>query len=124
MHNTATDAQTFLIIGAAMEVHRRLHRGFLESIYCEALAIEFELRRIPFEAQQGLQMEYKGRTLTGIHRIDFVCFDAVVIEVKAMATLTPANEAQLLNYLAISRLKRGLLLNFGGASLEYKRRVL
>ena len=107
-----------------MEVHRQLHRGYLESIYCEALAIEFELRRIPFEPQVGLHMEYKGKTLTGLHRIDFVCFSAVVIEVKAMAALTPAHEAQLLNYLAISKLRRGLLLNFGGASLDYKRRVL
>ena len=106
-----------------MEVHRHLHRGLLEPIYCEALAIEFELRRIPFEAQWPLQIDYKGQRLTGIHRIDFVCFEQVVVEVKAVSALTPADEAQLLNYLAISRLERGLLLNFGGMSLEYKRRV-
>jgi GxxExxY protein len=61
MHNTASDPQTFQIIGAAMEVHRQLHRGLLESIYCEALAIEFELRNIPFASQRALQMAYKER---------------------------------------------------------------
>ena len=79
---------------------------------------------IPFTSQQPLQMEYKGRTLSGFHRIDFVCFENIVVEVKAVSALTPADEAQLLNYLAISRCDRGLLINFGGKSLEYKRRVL
>jgi GxxExxY protein len=112
------------IIGAAMEVHRRLHRGLLEAIYCGALEVEFGLRRIPFRVQWPLQMEYKGQRLSGIHRIDFVCFNSVVVEVKAVSALTPADEAQLLKYLAISRLERGLLINFGSKSLEYKRRVL
>ena len=124
MQNMNPDPQTFQIIGAAMEVHRLLHRGLLEAIYCEALAIEFGLRHIPFAAQSPLQMEYKGQRLTGIHKMDFVCFDTVVVEVKAVSALTPADEAQLLNYLAISRLERGLLVNFGGKSLEHKRRVL
>ena len=124
MQNTNPDPQTFQIIGAAMEVHRQLHRGLLESIYCEALAIEFALRSIPFVAKSPLQMQYKGQPLTGIYRMDFVCFAAVVVEVKGTSALTPADEAQLLNYLAMSRLPRGLLINFGGKSLEYKRRVL
>ena len=124
MQNLNHDPETFQIIGAAMEVHRRLHRGLLEAIYCEALTIEFALRHIPFEAEWPLRMEYKGQRLTGIYRIDFVCFGSVVVEVKAVSALTPADEAQLLNYLAMSRLERGLLINFGGKSLEYKRRVL
>lgn len=118
------DPQTFQIIGAAMEVHRRLHRGLLESIYGEALAIEFELRNIPFAAQVRCQLEYKGRMLTGFHKLDFVCFESVVVEVKATSALTPLDEAQLLNYLAMGRFQRGLLLNFGTRSLEHKRRVL
>ena len=65
-----------------------------------------------------------GQRLTGIYRLDFVCFGSVVVEVKGVSALTPADEAQLLNYLAMSRLERGLLINFGGKSLEYKRRVL
>jgi GxxExxY protein len=96
----------------------------LESIYCDALAIEFGLRSIPFKSQWPLQMEYKGQRLTGVYHIDFVCFEQVVVEVKGVSALTPADEAQLLNYLAISKLGRGLLINFGGRSLEHKRRVL
>ena len=94
MQNLNPDPQTFQIIGAAMEVHRQLHRGLLESIYCEALAIELTLRDIPFEAQCPLQMEYKGHRLTGIYRMDFVCFGSVVVEVKGASALTPADEAQ------------------------------
>lgn len=124
MQSLDFDPQTFQIIGAAMEVHRQLHRGLLEAIYCEALAIELRLRNIPFESDSPLRMEYKGQRLTGIYRMDFVCFGKVVVEVKAVSALTPADEAQLLNYLAMSRLERGLLINFGGKSLEYKRRVL
>ena len=124
MHGPQSDSRTFQIIGAAMEVHSELHRGLAEAIYCEALAIEFRLRHIPFRAQWPLQMEYKGEQLTGIYKIDFVCFESVVVEVKGVSALTPAEEAQLLNYLAISKLGTGLLINFGGKSLEYKRRVL
>jgi GxxExxY protein len=69
-------------------------------------------------------MHYKGQPLTGIYHMDFVCFGKVVVEVKAMSALTPADEAQLLNYLAMSKLERGLLINFGAKSLEHKRRVL
>jgi GxxExxY protein len=68
------DARTYQIIGAAMEVHRILHRGLLEHIYCEALAVEFALRSIPFVPQVPCQIIYKERRLTGFHRIDFVCF--------------------------------------------------
>ena len=118
------DPQTFQILGAAMEVHRQMHRGLAEGFYCNALAIEFALRAIPFEAQRAIQLEYKGHTLGGVHHLDFVCFDGVVIEVKALSALTPADEAQLLNYLGMTKLKRGLLINFGTKSLEYKRRVL
>jgi len=107
-----------------MEVHRQLHRGLAEGLYCGALAIEFTLRAIPFEAQRAIQLEYKGHKLGGVHHLDFVCFDDVVIEVKAVSALTPADEAQLLNYLGLTKLKRGLLINFGTKSLEHKRRVL
>ena len=118
------DQHTFQIIGAAMEVHRVLHRGLLESIYCEALAVEFELRSIPFAPQVPCQIIYKERRLTGLHRIDFVCFNDVVVEVKASSLTGPAEQAQVLNYLALSGHRLGLLLNFGRPSLEYKRLVL
>ena len=118
------DAQTFQIIGAAMEVHRQMHRGLYELFYCDALAVEFGIRQIPFQARKPIQLEYKGHTLGGVYHLDFVCFDTIIIEVKATSSLTPADEAQLLNYLAMTKLQRGLLLNFGTKSLEYKRRVL
>ena len=118
------DRQTFQIIGAAMEVHRHLPRDMYEQIYCEALAIEFRHRQIPFRAQYPLRIDYKGQRLTGVHHIDFVCFDVVVLEVKAVSALTPADEAQVMNYLAMAGIRRGLLLNFGAKSLEFKRRVI
>jgi len=124
MDDFQRDTQTFQIIGAAMEVHRRLHRGLFEGFYCDALAIELELRGVPFESERSIQLEYKGRPIRRPHHMDFVCFGEVVVEVKAVSALVPADEAQLLNYLAMSRLKRGLLLNFGAKSLEHKRMIL
>jgi GxxExxY protein len=120
----AHDPRTYRINGAAMEVYNILRRGLLESIYCEALAIEFELRQIPFVSQVPCQIRYKDRPLTGFHRIDFICFDEVVVEVKAISALTPAEEAQILNYLALSGKRVGILLNFGARSLEHRRFVL
>jgi len=107
-----------------MEVHRILHRGLLESIYCEALAVEFQLREIPFEPQVPCRIIYKDHPLSGTHRIDFVCFGSVVVEVKASSLTGPAEEAQVLNYLGITRHEVGLLFNFGRPSLEYKRFIL
>ena len=116
MDGAQSDHQTFQIIGAAMEVHRQLHRGLFEGFYCDALAIEFLLRSIPFRAECAVQLEYKGQRLKRPHHIDFICFSDVVVEVKAASSLTPADEAQLLNYLAMTKIKRGLLLNFGSKS--------
>lgn len=107
-----------------MEVHRQLHRGLYEGFYCDALEVELCLRQIPFEAQRPIQLEYKSRVLRGVYKLDFVCFGEVIVEVKAVSAMTPADEAQLLNYLAMTRLRRGLLINFGAKSLEYKRRIL
>jgi GxxExxY protein len=98
MHGMQPDPQTFQIIGAAMEVHRHLHRGLFEGFYCDALALEFELRHIPFDAERAIQLIYKGRPLRRPHHVDFVCFDSVVVEVKAVSALSPSHEAQLLNY--------------------------
>lgn len=78
-----------------MDVHRRLQRGLFEGFYCDALAIEFSLRGIPYEAQRAIQLEYKGHALKRPHHLDFVCFGDVVVEVKAVSALTPADEAQL-----------------------------
>ena len=118
------DPRTYQIIGAAMEVHRTLHRGYLERIYCDALAVELELRGIPFTRDFPCQLFYKGHPLTGHHRLDFVCFDDVVLEIKAQSSIGPAEEAQVLNYLALTHKRIGLLLNFGERSLAQKRFIL
>jgi len=114
---------TYAIIGAAMEVHRILGPGFLESVYEEALAHEFDLRGIPYERQAKLAVRYKD-IVAGEFRADFLVDGKVVVELKAIKALTEGNEAQLLNYLKGTGYRVGLLLNFGSASLEYKRRIL
>ena len=120
---SSTDPRTFAIIGAAYEVHRVLGAGFLELLYKDALAIEFVERKIPFRAEAPCSVDYKGRPLRGEYRIDFVCFDEIVLEVKARSMTGPADHAQVINYLASSRLRCGLLLNFGASKLEHKRFV-
>ncbi len=117
------DPETFVIIGAAMTVHRDLGRGFLELVYQAALALEFQERGIPFKAEVALPIRYKGRLLTCAYRADFVCFENIVVETKAVSQLTSADNAQLINELKATGLYRGLLLNFGAPSLEHKRLV-
>jgi GxxExxY protein len=117
------DPQTYAIIGAAMEVHRELGHGFLEPAYQEALALELELRGIPFEREVALPIHYKGRKLATAYRADFVCFGSLIVELKALSTVSGAEESQLLNYLKASSHERGLLLSFGAPSLFWKRMV-
>ena len=117
------DIQSHAIIGAAMEVHRELGRGFLELVYQTALCLEFQDRGIPFKAEVALPVRYKGRLLTCGYRADFVCFENFLVEIKAIARLTSADDAQLLNELKATGYERGLLLNFGSRSLEFKRLV-
>ena len=117
------DPQSHAIIGAAMEVHRELGRGFLELVYQTALALEFQDRRIPFKAEVALPVRYKGKVLTCGYRADFVCFEDFLVEIKAISKLTTADDAQLLNELKATGYQRGLLLNFGSRSLEVKRLV-
>jgi len=117
------DPQSHAIIGAAMEVHRELGRGFLELVYQTALALEFQDREIPYKAEVALPVRYKGRLLTCGYRADFVCFEDFLVELKAITKLTTADDAQLLNELKATNYQRGLLLNFGARSLEFKRVV-
>jgi len=118
------DPQSHAIIGAAMEVHRELGFGFLEAVYQCALALEFQEREIPFKAEVALPIRYKGKLLTCGYRADFVCFDCFLIETKAIGELTGTEDAQLINELKATGLQRGLLLNFGAPSLQFKRLVL
>ena len=110
------------IIGAAMEVHSTLGCGFLESVYEEALAVEFGLRDVPFERQKSLAVIYKG---TNVKKFicDFLVAETVLVELKAIKELTETDTAQVLNYLKATDSKPGLLLNFGAPSLQYKRLI-
>jgi len=107
-----------------MEVHRQLGCGFLEPVYQEALAIELTSRNIPFVREVKVPLEYKGRTLESKYCADFICFDSVVVELKALARTSGTEEAQVINYLKATGHKVGLLVNFGARSLEHRRFVL
>ena len=115
------DPRTYEIIGAAIEVHRVMGHGFLEAVYQEALSIEFSLRHIPFKKEIDLPVYYKDLILSTGYRADFLCYDSVIVELKAMTQLSGKEESQIINYLKATGLEIGLLLNFGAKSLEYKR---
>ena len=101
------DPRTYAIIGAAIEVHKHLGCGFLESVYQEALAIELGLREIPFRREVRLPVSYKGQVLVTRFCADFICFDSLVVELKALAHMSGSEEAQLINYLKATRYKVG-----------------
>jgi GxxExxY protein len=118
------DPRTDAIIGAAMEVHRQLGCGFSEAVYQEALEIELAGRGIPFRNQEQLLFRYKGQVLQTTYRLDLLCYDSVVVELKALAQLSSTEEAHVINYLKATGCSIGLLLNFGASSVQYKRIIL
>ncbi len=121
MDNFLYKSETYEIIGACMEVHKILGPGFLEAVYQEALEIEFQLRNIPYEREKLLKINYKDRELKKRYEADFVCYDKIIVELKAANELISGNDAQVLNYLRATDIKVGLLVNFGEASLKHKR---
>lgn len=117
--------EVYAIVGAAIEVHRELGYGFLESVYHQALNIELNKRDVPFASEQKLPVYYKGERLDADYRADFICYEKVIVELKAMDRLTSREEGQLLNYLKATKLQVGLLINFGSKGLlDWKRMVL
>jgi GxxExxY protein len=108
------------IIGSAIEVHRNLGCGFLESVYEEAFAVEMNLRSIPYQRQKTINVRYKQYPVKQFV-CDFLVYDKVIVELKAITALSGIEVAQVLNYLKACNLKLGLLLNFGSGSLEVKR---
>ncbi|MBI5475044.1 MAG: GxxExxY protein [Ignavibacteriae bacterium] len=115
---------TYAIIGAAMEVHKTLGHGFSEYVYEEALCYEMGKREIPVERQKDVNIRYKDYLIPRKYRLDVLVDGKVIVDNKATSGLTENDEAQLLNYLKATGLRVGLLLNFGRASLEYKRMIL
>ena len=118
------DPQTYAIIGAALEVHKQLGAGFLEQVYHEALAAELTNGNIPHAREVKLVIHYKGAPLNCFYKADFICYGEVLVELKAVDRLANNDDAQVINYLKTTRLKRALLINFGARRLEYKRMVL
>ena len=120
------DPVTGEVLAAAIDVHRALGPGLLESAHQACLEQELSERGVPFQSQVDLPVEYKGRRMDCGYRLDFIVRDQVIVEIKAVESLAPIHEAQLLTYLRLSRIERGLLLNFNAAYLRngVKRLVL
>ena len=113
--------ETHAIIGAALRVHQVFGPGFLESAYHDALAIEFRNRGIPFRHEMPIPIEYCGERIATCYRADFVAHESILLELKAVATLTKVEEAQVVHYLKATGFETGLLLNFGSTSLQVRR---
>jgi GxxExxY protein len=114
--------ESYKIIGACFEVYKEKGCGFTEPVYQECLTIELELQGIPFVPQPKIQLEYKGRVLEQYFVPDFICYDKIIVEIKALSELIEANKAQTFNYLNATKYELALLINFGHfPKLEYKR---
>jgi GxxExxY protein len=117
--------EVYCIVGACMSVHKDKGNGFVEPVYQDALEIELELSGIPFDAQRNYQIHYRNRPLKHSYTPDLLCFDKIIVELKAAKALTDEHRAQLLNYLKVTALPLGLLVNFGSyPRLEWERIIL
>ncbi len=113
--------ETYKVIGACISVHKGLGAGFLESVYHEALEKEFEIQKVNFDSKKKLQVYYNDAPLKKYFIADFICFDKIVVEIKAASFLHKDTEAQTINYLKSTNYPLGLLINFGQSSLTWKR---
>lgn len=117
--------ESYKIIGACFEVYKEKGNGFVEPVYQECSEMEFELQGIPFSAQATLRLSYKGRELKQNYIPDFMCYEKIIVELKAVTQLTDEHRAQVLNYLKATGYRLGLLVNFGHyPKLEYERIIL
>lgn len=116
--------EAYRIMGACFEVYKEKGCGFLEPVYQECLEIEFRLQGIPFVAQRNVALEYKGEALKHTYTPDFVCFNEIIVEIKAVSALAGEHRAQVINYLHATGMELGLLVNFGYyPKLEWERIV-
>jgi GxxExxY protein len=122
--NVLYKQETYEIIRLAMEVHKTLGKGFLESVYKDALELEFIWAGIPYEREKPFKIDYKGHLLKRNYTADFIAYDKIVVEAKSQNTMINENYRQTINYLAVSKLKVGIMLNFGEDSLVFKRVIL
>jgi GxxExxY protein len=123
--NIVHKLESYEIMGACFEVCKEKGSGILESVYQECLELEFADRQVPFKAQPALVLNYKGRPLRSKYSPDFICFEKIVVELKAVSGLTDEHRAQVYNYLRATGIKLGLLVNFGHfPKLEYEWIVL
>jgi GxxExxY protein len=117
--------EAFTVIGACMAVHKDKGNGFVEPVYQDALEVELELSGIPFDPQRNYPIQYRGRELKHTYTPDLLCFGKIIVELKAVKALTDEHRAQVLNHLKVTRLKLGLLVNFGShPRLEWERIIL
>ena len=116
--------EVFKIRGAVFEVYRELGNGFLEAVYQECLAFEFRRASIDFEAFKSLSLTYKGEALLQVYKPDFVCFGKIILELKATVSIASEHRAQILNYLKVTGLRLGLIVNFGASSKVQIERVV
>ena len=116
--------EAYKIIGCCMEVHKVLGKGFNEVVYGDALEIEFTSQNIPYKREVKFNITYKDKIIPHFYFADFVIYDKIILEVKAIKELNSSHIKQTLNYLATSKLNIGLLINFGEDSLKYKRVIL
>ncbi|MFM9825817.1 GxxExxY protein [Flavobacterium sp.] len=124
MHELYLKEETYTIIGLCMEVHRILGKGHSEKVYGDALEYEFKKNQIPYYRESKFNIEYKDIILPSYYFADFVVFDEIILELKAIESLSSSEIKQTLNYLAASQNKLGILVNFGEDSLKYRRIIL
>jgi GxxExxY protein len=115
--------EAYKIIGVCMDVHRELGKGFLEIVYKDAIEYEFKQRLYPYEREKEYPIAYRGIILPHKFYADFVVFDSIILDAKSCKGIAEEFLAQMLNYLAASKLRVGLIVNFGKDSLEFKRVV-